>query len=65
MQFRDRDSSYRFPAWHQSIYPLKMQYAQLKFGWTSVELGNLLSLVSFLLMLLVRATSPIPFLSLV
>ena len=30
----------------QSIYPLKMQYAQLKFGWSSVQLGNLLSLVS-------------------
>lgn len=28
-----------------AIYPLKMQYAQLKFGWTAVELGNLLSLM--------------------
>lgn len=29
----------------QSIYSVKMQYAQLKFGWTSVQLGNFLSLV--------------------
>lgn len=29
----------------QSIYSVKMQYAQLKFGWTSIQLGNFISLV--------------------
>ncbi|KAK9893854.1 hypothetical protein P389DRAFT_174749 [Cystobasidium minutum MCA 4210] len=28
-----------------STYSVKMQYAQLKFGWTSVQLGNFISLV--------------------
>lgn len=27
-----------------SIYSIRMQYAQLKFGWTAVDLGNLMSL---------------------
>lgn len=35
----------------QTLYPIKMQYAQLKFGWTPVQLGNLLSLVSLLRLL--------------
>lgn len=29
----------------QSTYSVKMQYAQLKFGWTSVQLGNFISLI--------------------
>lgn len=32
------------PSNPQASYSVKMQYAQLKFGWTSVQLGNFVSL---------------------
>jgi MFS family permease len=28
-----------------ALYPVKLQYAQLEFGWSAVELGNLLSFI--------------------